>query len=178
MEMAAQVRLAVGLAHVIPGATVELRTDDGGVLRAARDLGQDAVMTPCDLRASLLARSCSMLSPVALRMTEVRIFGEGLVDRGGGLYARRCPHGTEERWFATFLAPSSVSRILDECPLDLPDILDATLRPDVELGVVVTALSTTTPELVDALDDASRWASAACYTQELLFAARHAAEGQ
>ncbi|MGH8978186.1 MAG: hypothetical protein ACRDV7_08950 [Acidimicrobiia bacterium] len=57
------------------------------------------------------------------------------------------------------------------------DILDASLRPDVELGVVVTVLSTATPELVDSLDDASRWASAACYTQEVLSAAQHAPEG-
>jgi hypothetical protein len=167
MDVAEQLRLAVALAHALPDGALELHTDGGAVRRAA--------ISPCDLRAALLTRSCPFL-PMPTRVAGVHVRGDGLVDLGGGLYARRCRHGAEQRWFATFLAPRSVALLLDDCPIDMPDLLDASLRPDAELGVVVAVLSTDLPAMVPLLDEASRWASAACFTQELLHAAQHARE--
>ena len=173
---ASHVRLAVAFAHAVPGGTIELRTDDGSVLRASHDCTSGATITPCELRAALVSRACPLWPGVMSHLADIAISGGDLVDLGGGVYARVCPEGAEQRWFATFLAPSTVRRILDDCPLELPDHLDASLRPDVELGVVVTILSTGDPALRSHLDDAARWASAACYAQELLHAARSTSE--
>lgn len=168
LDLPAHLRLALALAHAWPGGSIQLRTVDGSVLRAAYDRTGDADLTPCELRAALLSRACPLWPGVAARLSDIVIDGDGVVDLGAGVYGRHCRSGAAQRWFATLLAPSTVQRLLDECPLELPQLLDASLRPDVELGVVVSVLSTESPHLVDALDDASRWASAACFTQELL----------
>jgi hypothetical protein len=174
--MPVQLRLGIALAHALPGGTLELGTDDGHVLRASHVNDDRADLTPCELRAALLSRACPLWPTVAARLVEVTVAGDGLVDLGGGLYGRRCGHGADQRWFATLLAPNTVRRILDECPIEMPDVLDASLRPDVELGVVVTVLFTDVPAMGELLDEAGRWASASCYTQELLYAAQHARE--
>jgi hypothetical protein len=175
-DMTGQVRLAVALAHALPAGTVELHTADGSVLQASHDPEHGAPLTPCDVRAALLARECPALPSVTARIVDVVVHAPDLVDLGGGLYGRTCSHGSAQRWFATFLAPGSVSRLLDECPLDMPELLAASLRPDVELGVVIAVLSSDAPEMTAILDDASRWASAACFTQELLHAVQHASD--
>ena len=161
---------------MLPAGTVELHTADGSVLQASHDPEHGAELTPCDVRAALLVRDCPTWPSVTARIVDVVVRAPDLVDLGGGLYGRTCSHGSAQRWFATFLAPASVSRILDECPLDMPELLEASLRPDVELGVVVAVLSSDEPAMTAVLDDASRWASASCYTQELLHAAHHASE--
>jgi hypothetical protein len=169
LDLPAQLRLALALAHAWPGGSIQLRTLDGSVLRAAHGGAGDADLTPCELRAALLSRACPLWPGVAARLSDIVIDGDGVADLGAGVYGRRGCGGTTQRWFATLLAPSTVQRLLDECPLELPQLLDASLRPDVELGVVVTVLSTESADLVHALDDASRWATASCSTQELLY---------
>src|SRR5262249_50653451 len=125
-------------------------------------------------RAALLARACPFWPGVAARLSRFAVGGEGVRDLGGDLFARATP-AESQRWFATFLAPTTVQRLLQDCPIDMPVPVDASLRPDVELGVVVVVLATS-PDPKDAseneLDEAARWASAACFFQELLHAAR------
>jgi hypothetical protein len=177
LEMPEQLRLGLGLAHAWPGGTIELRTDGGQVLRAShRSCDADGGLTPCELRAALLSRACPLWPSVAARLVDVTVTGDDVVDLGGGLYARRCRHGSEQRWFATFLAPTTVRELLDECPLEMPDVLDASLRPDPDLGVVVVTLSTQLVGIGTTLDEAGRWASAACFTRELMHAARQPQE--
>jgi hypothetical protein len=173
-DLPVHLRLAIALAHALPGGTLELRTDDGRVLRASHGQDDRADLTPCELRAALLSRACPLWPTVAARLVDVGVTGAGLVDLGGGLYGRYCRHGAEQRWFATLLAPNTVRRILDECPLEMPEVIDAALRPDVELGVVVAVLSTDIPVMGALLDEAGRWVSASCYTQELLYGVQHA----
>jgi hypothetical protein len=175
LDLPTHLRLALALAHSLPGGALQLHTTDGAALRAAH--GGEGDLTPCELRAALLSRACPLWPSVASRITTVDVGGVAVRDLGGGLYGR-AGAGARERWFATLLAPSTVSQILDECPVDFPMQLDASLPPDVELGVVVAVLSgdAAVPECETVLDDAARWASAACFTQELLYTVHHASD--
>jgi hypothetical protein len=92
MEPAAQLRLAVALAHALPAGTVELHTDDGSMLEASHDPQRRTSLTPCDLRAALLARACPMWPTVTARIADVGISADGLVDLGGGLYTQELLH--------------------------------------------------------------------------------------
>lgn len=173
LEMPSQLRLGLALAHAWPGGAIQLRTDGGQVLRASHRRGDaDGGLTPCELRAALLSRACPVWPSVASRLVDVAVTGDDVVDLGGGLYARRGRHGSEQRWFATFLAPTTVRAVLDECPLEMPDLVDASLRPDPELGVVVVVLSAQLAGLGTTLDEAGRWAAAACFIRELMHATR------
>ena len=173
LDLPAHLRLALALAHSLPGGVLRLRTTDGGELRAAAESNAD--ITPCPLRAAVLSRACPLWPGIASRISDIAVDGDDLTDLGGGLYRRDEPSGPSQRWFATLLAPGTVRRILEECPVDFPVQLDASLRPDVELGVVVAVLSSAADDVGhDAvLDNAARRASAACFTQELLYAALH-----
>ena len=169
LDLTSHVRLGLALAHSWPGGAITLHAGPGRALRAAAGR-VDADLTPCELRTALLAQACPLWTGLTARVTDVHVEGGGVVDLGGGLYARTGADGphTAERWFATFLAPATVHRVLDECPLAMAEQLGASLRPDPDLGVVVIVLSTTNVAMHATLDDAARWASAACFTQELL----------
>lgn len=170
IDSLSKLRLAVGLAHCLPGGTLDLTLSDGGVVRVGHDDRKGAQMTPCELRALVLTRGCPALSVLSTQVVALEVGGDRVTDMGGGLYRRDCPHG-DSLWFATLLAPGTVTRLLDECPTAFPgDVLTASVRPDVDLGVVVTVLTCERGH-EDRLADAARQASAACFTQELLYSA-------
>jgi hypothetical protein len=173
-DLPAQLRLALALAHNLPGGAIELATAGRPSLRAAHGPPGTADLTPCELRAALLARACPFWPGVAARLSRIAVSGDGVRDLGGDLFARSTVVESQ-RWFATFLAPTTVQHLLQDCPVDMPVPVDASLRPDIELGVVVVVLSTPAhrADVREAdLDEAARWASAACFVQELLHAAR------
>ena len=147
-----------------------------GVVDVAQELGEGVDFTPCELRAALLARACPLWPAVAPRLVEVAVSGDAVVDLGGGLYRRR----RRERRRRAMVRDVPRARhgdalVLDECPVELPEPVDQSLRPDGDLGVVVVSLSACAHRRAD-VDEAGRWAATACIVRELLNAAQHASE--
>lgn len=170
LDSLSKLRLAVALAHGLPGGALALTLADGGIVRAGNTSRAGTHMTPCELRAIVLGTGCPALRVLTTQVTRVEVGGDAVTDLGGGLYRHACRRG-DSLWFATLLAPCTVTRLLEECPAPWPsDVLRASVRPDVDLGVVVTML-TCEPGHEDRLAEAARQVSAACYTQELLYAA-------
>ncbi|GIU85864.1 MAG: hypothetical protein KatS3mg009_0379 [Acidimicrobiia bacterium] len=170
-----RLRMAVAVAHSVPGLSLEVRFGDGTGIRAGAHGGTATELGICELRGMILAGHCPPWPVLAERVTALRLDGPGVVDHGGGLYGRAVPGrpGGRECWFATVLAPATVRDLLAGCPVADAEHVDANLRVDGGLGVV-TVVCRAGPDLgAGRLLETARWASAACYTRELLYAAAH-----
>ena len=150
-------RLAIALGHALPGGRVAITFVDGTTVHAAHG-GVDP-LTPCALRALAITGAWPLCPRAAARVRSIDVSAIDAHDVGGGIYRR-----PGERWFATLLGPERVGALLGTCPLEPIGVLDASLRPDGELGVTVAVLSSGDEH---ALDAAAQWAVAACYVEEL-----------
>jgi hypothetical protein len=166
-SLVSQLRLATALAHTIPGVTLELAGAPGDEMTVAYDR-LDAALTPCQLRAAVLAEGRAGLRLLDT-VSSVRI-GRGLEHLGGGLYRRSGAAG-DERWFATLLDLETSSATFDRCDLDIPhETMNVTLRPDAALGVTVVRIATNDPAFGFRLDEVGFWALAACMVEETVHA--------
>lgn len=163
--------MAVALAHSVPGARLHITLRDGtSVLVAAGCLG---ALTPCQFRSAVLepARGSTLLDAVA----GVEVVG-GLVDLGGGLYARG-DLGGSERWFVTTLTPAAVGEALSDSPEGVPDdAFETLLRPDTELGAGAVGLRALHPAYAGRLDEVAHWALTRCLVAELIAGAAAVAD--
>lgn len=122
-------RLAVGLAHAVPGVHLRLGCPAGERIVAPDPHGD---VTPCEMRRVVLAsghpgRDCSRHIDHLAVTGGVRRSDGGVLRRDGS---------TPEAWFATLLRPEGVATVVDERgdgPLD--DQVVIRLRPDPGLGV-------------------------------------------
>ncbi len=165
----ANVRLAVGLAHTVPGAELTVRRTDGGELVAANR--PDADVDLCSLRRLVIG---TVGASTADRWIEVVRVGGSVAQTEDGLWASDGPE--PRRWFATMLRQERVIDLLRE--IDTADIgddgIEVVLKPDACLGLTAVAISADGPHLIDRLDELARRAHAACLVDELIWSARAA----
>jgi hypothetical protein len=158
--------LATGLVHSIPGVAIELRRERGDRLVVAHHR-LDADMTPCELRAALIAEQQRGAPRVTETVTSVEVVA-GLCDIGVGVYQRTGDHG-EERWFATLLPFEHAASLVEHCDIDQAEVaVRVVLRPDPELGVTVVGLTCSHPAHGWLLDEVTFWVCAACTIHELV----------
>jgi hypothetical protein len=162
-----QLRLAVALAHSVPGVVLDLRCSNGEhVAVAAGLLGTQ--LTPCELRCALLAPPEPGLPRLVDAITSVEVAG-GVDHLGLGLYARGPAGIGSERWFVTTLSHPRIAELLSQAPADLPHASCAVrLAPDRALGVTAVGVTATAGAGTGALDEVAYWALAACLVDELI----------
>lgn len=163
----ATVRLAVGLAHSIPGAELTFRRVDGGEVVAANRPGADVDL--CSLRR-LVMRSVG--SSTADRWLEIVRVGGSVTPTSDGLWASEGPE--PRRWFATMLRQERVIDVLGAIETEGigDDEIEVLLKPDPCLGLTAVGVTARGPHLVDHLDELARRAHAACIVDELICSAR------
>lgn len=171
--MCTQIRLAVALAHSIPGVRLHVSLRDGTTVLVGA--GLVGALTPCQFRAAVLepVRGQVLMDAVA----EVDVVG-GVVDLGGALYARGDARGSE-RWFASTLTPAAVGEALSDSPDGIPDdAFETLLRPDPELGAGAIGLRALHPAFMGRLDEVAHWALTRCLVAELVAEAAAVADRQ
>jgi hypothetical protein len=160
-------RIAIGLAHAIPTSRIELTLCDGSVAAATHGDPTPGSLTVCGLRAMAIMDPVNRWSRTVATVRSVTVGGANVNDLGGGLYACRNDRATD-RCFATVLAPSTVERLLESCPIQCSQTISATLRADGDLGVTVVFLSIESYEHEALLEETARWAASACCVEELV----------
>lgn len=163
-----QLRLAAGLAHVVPGAELRLRHADGRQVVVSRHPGAD--VDPCELRQAVAAGACPA-HPDCSRWLEVDWLG-GTLELRDHTVLRRHTTGREERWFATLLDADAVVGVLEGLTPDGLDeaamqVISAGLRPDPVLEMTAVCLTTEAPCLEPHLDRIAAQAHAACLVAEI-----------
>lgn len=160
-----RLRLATALVHAVPGAVLELRTDQHERIVVGNHPSAD--IDPCKMRRIVAAMACPNRPDLAGRVSEVSFGGE-LVDMGGGVFATRTG-GREHRWLASLLGFPTLAELLDDAgPDTLPsDVMHATLKPDPELGVTVVGVTVEDDRFADRIDDVAADVAAACFVAEL-----------
>lgn len=113
-----------------------------------------AHMTPCQLRAALLAAPEDTTSGCFTAMIERVDVRTGIHHVGGGLYECASTDGRHERWFATSLDPMRIIALLETCAVDDgDDELGVLLKHDEALGVCVVCVMSTADRRHHALDE-------------------------
>jgi hypothetical protein len=170
-----QLRLAIALAHAVPGGRLELTSVDGRLLLAGTDPSCD--LDICSLRQVVLASAQRGLPDPSRYLTAFEISGSLQADAGG--LHRADDAGRSSRWFATLLPADQVSEILSELPASSPaeQALEAGLRSDRCLGVTVVRLAVDTDRVgalwaEPALDHMALAAHARCLVEELVAGGR------
>lgn len=161
-------RLAVALAHSVPGVVLNLTCANGEhVTVAAGLLGTH--LTPCELRGALLAPPEPGLPRLVDAITCVEVAG-GVDHLGLGLYARGPAGPGSERWFVTTLTHPQIGELLSRAPADLPHAAcGVRLAPDRDLGVTAVRVTATSTACAAAggLDEVAYWALSTCLVAEL-----------
>jgi hypothetical protein len=165
MGLVERLRIAVAIAHCMPGVGLELQCANGDRLVVAYQR-LDAHLDPCQLRRGLLAPSVAGVPRLADAVVSVDLRW-GIDDLGAGVL-RRVGDGTEERWFATTLDAGEATTVFEGCDEGLADgAVSARLLPDSELGVTVACLTPNHPSAASRLDEVAAWAVGACLVAEL-----------
>lgn len=156
-----RLRLATALCHAVDGAELILTADGGERIIVSRHRAGD--IDPCSLRSVVVASACPQHPDFSHRINEIAIGGV-LIDCGGGVYSR-VVRGAEQRWIASFLHVDRVAAMLEEVAPG--DALDASLKPDGDLGVTLLAITSIGEDSQYVLDAAAQSAAAACFVEEL-----------
>jgi hypothetical protein len=159
-------RLAACLLHALPAAVgvIEMRHGERYLVAHHR---HDALLTPCELRTSLLQPVVAGVPHLAGMVRSIELVG-GAVDAGGGLYRPSHPSCVDERWFVTSLDPDRVTSTAADCP-DSIDHRDVSVRvsADVELGASAVCVHGD-PATSAQVDDVARWLHRRCLVDELI----------
>lgn len=167
MDHLDRLRSIACLAHTLPGITLVATTQTAGRFVIGRNR-LDALMSPCQLRAALVAPIRPGVPSIHDTIVRCDVIG-GAIDLGGGLYQPTHPGSTGERWFTTVLPFEVVIDAAERCPLDVPDdALDVVVTPDPDLGTCAVRISATHPRPVPQIDEAAFWLLAACAVDELV----------
>lgn len=159
-------RLAVGLAHAVPGADLLLRCNDGHRLLVGSENSADIHI--CDLRRVMIASACPT-HPNPADWVEALDLEGSLHSQGGGIY-RVVRSGREERWFASALRPEvAFARLgqLDAQPLPT-SAFEVSLKPDPGLRLTSVCVRADELNLERHLDELALAAHAACLVEEIL----------
>lgn len=160
------VRLAAALVHALYRATLIVDVVDEQPqrrLRVGRD--PDADLDPCGFR-SAVANAWRTGVPDLSRTLAIGEVSGSVFDIGGGVLRSRT---TDERWFATLLAPHRTRALLEAAPPDL-DVTEirAGIMPDRMLEVsVVNVRPLHGRRSAEQLDAAASWSFSACLAEEL-----------
>lgn len=147
-------REAVALAHTIPGVSLELTMVVAGQQLLVSDRCLGAQLTPCQLRAALLAAPDDTTSGCFTAMIERVEIRTGIHHVGGGLYECAAHDGRHERWFATSLCPARIITLLETCAVDDGDgELGVLLKHDEALGVCAVCVMSTADRRHHVLDE-------------------------
>lgn len=160
-----RLRLATALVHVVPGASLELRSVRGGVVVVGHEGAAD--LDPCALRRVVLSSASPRQPNLGERVDHFEM-GGALSDCGGGIFSISGA-AIEQRWIASLLPPERVAVLLDEVAVDgLPDdVVDVRLRPDRDLAVTLVVITVKDPKFAHAIDDVAARAAGACFVDEL-----------
>jgi hypothetical protein len=156
-----RLRLATALCHAVDGAELRLTTDGGERIIVSHHPAAD--IDPCSLRSVVVASARPQHPDFSHRITDIAI-GGALIDCGGGVYSR-VVRGAEQRWIASFLHVDRVAAMLEE--VGPGNALDASLKPDGDLGVTLLAITSIGEHSESVLDTAATGAAAACFVEEL-----------
>lgn len=156
-----RLRLATALGHAVDGAELTLTTDCEERIIVSHHPAAD--IDPCKMRSVVAASVCPQHPDLSHRITDILI-GGALVDLGGGVYSRVL-HGAEQRWVASLLHVDRVAEVLHKIVPD--NALDASLKPDGELGVTLLAITATDERSQRVLDAVAAHAAAMCFVEEL-----------
>ncbi|MEM9200676.1 MAG: hypothetical protein AAGC53_03410 [Actinomycetota bacterium] len=165
------VRLAVGLAHGVSGATLTVDTARGTRLHVHR--GPSADVDLCTLRRSVIGSGRIGRPDAAWADTQFEV--GGVLERTkGDIHRRRV--GAFEHWFATLMHPGHVFDRLESLDVDptVSALVEVTLKPDPGLGVTIVGVCATSgpterPVTERDIAVASEGAYAACLADELCF---------
>ncbi len=132
-------RLGISLAHLVPGAELIFVCKDEREYRVSDH--PSAEFSLCEIRRMVASSSCPSRPDFTKWIKEFYITG-AIEDYGGGIY-RGIEEEKNTRWFSTTLRPEIVYEILDKADIDgicsVP--VDATLTPDLILGVTTVRIS-------------------------------------
>src|SRR6056297_1259803 len=163
-------RLAAGLAHLVPGAELHLGLADGDRMVVS---GHPATsLTPCVFRRILVNAVRGRSGDHTLagpRVTSCELAGS-LEDLGGGVFGTRTLCGLEQRWIATTLPWRVAADLLETVAVDGLDhsAVHATVAPDEDLGVTSIALAVHDVSRGASLDALSTQIAASCLAEELM----------
>lgn len=166
-----RLRLAVSLAHCVPGSELRLLTsnDETIVVNAHPAADLDA----CAMRRVVRAASCPSRPDVSERVVAVA-YGGSLEDLGGGVF-RAVSNGREQRWIASLLRPRRIADLLGDVGLhEVPDdAMHACLKPDAELGVTLMVITADDARHAHHLDEIATRAAAAIFVDEMWCSVLH-----
>jgi hypothetical protein len=167
VELNRRLRLVACLAHVVAGVTVELEFEDGERYVVAYQR-LDAELDPCQLRCAVLELPSLGTPRLVEALNSIEVVG-GIEHLGGGIYRRRHPCGSEERWFLAELDHGRLVELLAGCPLDVPDELVAVdVMADPELGVSAVRLAVEHADDAWRIDEIAMWGVTATLVDELI----------
>lgn len=166
MNSLEQLRIAVALAHTLPGAELRLHTGVSGDLVVSPHPAAD--IDPCTMRRVVIASRCPDVPDHAARVESMSL-GGALDDLGGGVF-RTVSDGLEQRWIATTLGPGVVADLLDLVGLDTvpEEAMQGRLKPDGDLGVTLLVITANDARFDHDLDEFAAQAAASMFTAELL----------
>lgn len=160
-----RLRLATALVHAVPGAELRIRTTNSEQICVSHAPAGD--IDPCKLRQIVAASACPNRPDLSQRIAEMTV-GGSLIDVGGGIAATRCG-GREQRWITSLLPYQKLTELLDDVGHgDVPaNAIQASLKPDPELGVTVVGITANDARFDHALDNVAAQVAAACFVAEL-----------
>lgn len=160
-----RLRLAMSLAHTVPGSEMRLRTGGGDDIVVSRHPAAD--IDPCAMRRVVVACAQPGNPDLSAHIVDIEL-GGALSDLGGGVFGTRVG-ACEQRLIATLLPQEVVADLIDVIGSSTvpPDAMAARLTPDCALGVTMLAVTSNSPCFDHALDDVAAQAAAACFVAEL-----------
>ncbi len=162
-------RIAVGLTHYVPGASLTIYRKQGRPLVV--EAGENGDLDPCRMRQLIAAHMCPTLKGRINNVVHYELGGT-LESYGGDLFRVADTNGVgEQRWFATLLCPASVSEILErtECDHAVTAQLETTINVDPALGVTAICIASDDVAITGELQEATQRAYAACLVDELIY---------
>lgn len=158
-----QVRLGAALVHAIPGALLSVETCWRDRVTVGRHVSCD--VDPCRFRNLVAASRCPGRPDLARHVNRVELAGS-VHDLGGGVLRTCTRHGVEQRWIATLLPPDVVVDWLVDQPCG--DAIEASVKPDADLGVTMVVASTADPLATGMLEELGLSLAARVAVDELI----------
>ena len=144
-----RLELATALVHALPGGALVAVNDTGQKITVGRHPSAD--VNPCRWRSVVVDHIQGRVQPAFADLSLCEIGGSLERVESGGFIDRAEP---DRHWFAAKLPPCVAVQVLREVKLKgLPEeVVSASVRPDLELGVTVVGVGIDAPCMANALD--------------------------
>lgn len=144
-----RLELATALVHALPGGALVAVNDTGQKITVGRHPSAD--VNPCRWRSVVVDHIQGRVRPPFGYLSLCEIGGSLERAESGGFIDNSEP---DRHWFAAKLPPCVAVQVLRELNLKgLPEeVVSATVRPDLELGITVVGVGIDAPCMATALD--------------------------